>query len=308
MSKNCVSTALTLSDLRKEHVQIVKEPFYCPVSSCKYNANYSPLPKSFKNLKLLRQHCIKVHLDKKHKCEKCDKGFPTESILKSHIVTCGVKYSCYCGIQYKSPEAFLTHTKRKQHNIGLKYTTIMKFLKSRKLVSNLEDLPDLTGLEELESSKKSAETQTITDIQTSSDSSTQTTFENKDCMLRHNDPKLSSATSSPIKRLCAQTQTDPMGGSINVENETDPLFLDSETQTNFDFLDIYTQTAESERLFGDLEFTNIQTQTHCSSLFNDSSINVHSTDDSIDNNPDIEADIYSSLFNVDSINENRSDD
>lgn len=139
-------------------------------------------------------------------------------------------------------------------------------MKTRKLLPNTEDL------QELESSKRSTQTQTVTDVQTSSDSSTQTTFENKDCMLRYNDPKLSSATSSPIRRLCAQTQTDPMGDSI--KNDPDPMFLDSETQTNFDFLDIYTQTAESECLFGDLEFTNIQTQTYCSSLFNDGSINM----------------------------------
>lgn len=68
-----------------------------------------------------------MHSDKKFKCDKCRKGFPLESILKSHRVTCGVIYSCYCGVQYKSPEAFLTHTKRKQHNIGLGYSTIMKF-------------------------------------------------------------------------------------------------------------------------------------------------------------------------------------
>lgn len=92
-------------------------------------------------------------------------------------------------------------------------------------------------------------------------------------MLRHNDPKLSSATSSPIRRLCAQTQTDPMDDCLKVE--PDPMFLDSETQTNFDFLDIYTQTAESECLFGDLEFTNIQTQTCCSSLLNDKSIEMN---------------------------------
>lgn len=134
-------------------------------------------------------------------------------------------------------------------------------------------MPNTDDLHKLESSKRSTQTQTVTDVQTLSDSSTQTTFENKDCMLRYNDPKLSSAISSPIKRLCAQTQTDPMGDSN--KNDPDPMFLDSETQTNFDFLDIYTQTAESECLFGDLEFTNIQTQTYSSSLFNDDSIDMN---------------------------------
>jgi len=142
-------------------------------------------------------------------------------------------------------------------------------------------LPNTEDLKELESSKRSTETQTVADVQTLSDSSTQTTFENKDCMLRYNDPKLSSATSSPIRRLCAQTQTDPMVDSIKIES--DPMFLDSETQTNFDFLDIYTQTAESECLFGDLEFTNIQTQTYCSSLFNDDSIGMRN-DNSLNTN------------------------
>lgn len=140
-------------------------------------------------------------------------------------------------------------------------------MKSRKLLPNSDYLQVLLEQEELESSKKSAQTQTVSDVQTLSDSSTQTTFENKECMLRYNDPKLSSATSSPIRRLCAQTQTDPLGECTKID--PDPMFLDSETQTNFDFLDIYTQTAESECLFGDLEFTNIQTQTCCSSLFDD---------------------------------------
>lgn len=120
--------------------------------------------------------------------------------------------------------------------------------------------------------KKSAQSQTVTSVQTSSDSSTQTTFENKDYMLGYTDPKLSSATSSPIRRLCAQTQTDPMGDCVKIDS--DPMFLDSETQTNFDFLNICTQTAESECLFSDLEFTNIQTQTNFSSLFNDGSIDM----------------------------------
>jgi len=140
------------------------------------------------------------------------------------------------------------------------------------LLPNPEVFQEFTEILSLESSKKSAQTQTINDVLSSSDSSTQTTFENKDCLLRYNDPKLSSATSSPIRRLCAQTQTDPMGDCIKIDN--DPMFLDSETQTNFDFLDIYTQTTETECLFGDLEFTNIQTQTYCSSLFNDDSIDM----------------------------------
>lgn len=133
-----------------------------------------------------------------------------------------------------------------------------RLLKSRKLFPSSEDKLK-------ESTKKSAHTQTVTDVQTLSDSSTQTNFDSKDWLLRYNDPKLSSATSSPVKRLCAQTQTDPQGGCTKIES--DPMFLDSETQTNFDCLDIYTQTAESECLFGDLEFTNIQTQTCFSSLF-----------------------------------------
>lgn len=141
----------------------------------------------------------------------------------------------------------------------------MKLLKSRKSLLKSEE-----SITEDATSKKSAQSQTVASVQTLSDSSTQTTFENKDCMLGYTDPKLSSATSSPIRRLCAQTQTEPTTDCVIIE--TDPMFLDSETQTNFDFLNIYTQTAESERLFGDLEFTNIHTQTNCSSLFDDDSM------------------------------------
>lgn len=154
-------------------------------------------------------------------------------------------------------------------------SVLYRFLKTRQLLPKSENVQEFAELQDIEFNKKSAQTQTVTDVQTLSDSSTQTTFENKDCLLRHNDPKLSSATSSPIRRLCAQTQTDPMG---ECRVNADPMFLDSETQTNFDFLDIYTQTAESECLFSDLEFTNIQTQTYCSSLFNDDSVDIKNDD------------------------------
>lgn len=154
MSKNCLIMVLSGNDNIKRNDQQINT-FYCPVLGCKYNLNFGKPSKSFKTQKLLKQvsystfynvfsfycnckkyndfilkHCIKVHSDKKYKCDNCDKGFPLESTLKSHRVTCGVRYSCYCGVQYKSPEAFLTHTKRKQHNIGLGYSTIMKFVYS----------------------------------------------------------------------------------------------------------------------------------------------------------------------------------
>lgn len=87
--------------------------FYCPDSKCVYNNNLF-----FKSLKLLKQHYLKVHAQKKFICEKCQKGFPTASTQKSHLQYCGVMFNCKdCSATYPCYETLKTHCRRKKHSV-----------------------------------------------------------------------------------------------------------------------------------------------------------------------------------------------
>ena len=47
---------------------------------CKYCVNYSNT-----NAREVRQHIVRVHLEKKFACEHCEKAFSRESFLLKHI-------------------------------------------------------------------------------------------------------------------------------------------------------------------------------------------------------------------------------
>ncbi|KAF2904701.1 hypothetical protein ILUMI_01483 [Ignelater luminosus] len=90
----------------------VKE-YYCPDLNCVYNEE-----KFFKNLKLLKQHYLKVHGDKSFICEGCSKGFSTMSSKNRHAEYCGVNFKCCdCEVSYPCYESLLTHGRRKQHKV-----------------------------------------------------------------------------------------------------------------------------------------------------------------------------------------------
>lgn len=87
--------------------------YHCPVSACAYNDSAS-----FKTLKLLKQHYLKKHSKKNYVCEKCNKGFATESFAKSHKAYCGINFQCRdCSNAYSSYETLKTHCRRKKHSL-----------------------------------------------------------------------------------------------------------------------------------------------------------------------------------------------
>ncbi|PSN52720.1 hypothetical protein C0J52_06167 [Blattella germanica] len=92
--------------------------YHCPVEECIYNLKSD---QSFKCLKYLKQHYLKVHAEKSFQCDKCPKGFSTEAALKYHSRVCGLKFVCSCEHAYDSYEALLTHARRSSHTFDEKY-------------------------------------------------------------------------------------------------------------------------------------------------------------------------------------------
>lgn len=101
---------------KKEHLMksdATPKEFHCPEASCIYNFS-----KSFKTMKLLKQHYLKVHADKNHICNLCHMGFSSEAALNRHIEYCGVVFKCSeCDSSYSSYETLMTHARRKKHAI-----------------------------------------------------------------------------------------------------------------------------------------------------------------------------------------------
>lgn len=64
---------------------------------------------------------MKMHAEKKHKCDKCGNSYGTEWDLKRHIGYCGKTFQCTCGCPYASRTALLSHTHRMGHEIPIEH-------------------------------------------------------------------------------------------------------------------------------------------------------------------------------------------
>lgn len=99
----------------EEHAQTkMPKRFCCTVASCLSREGH---PKPFSSRKLLTQHYIKVHAEKKYSCSKCGKKFGAEWLSKHHESTCGTSWHCQCGATYQNREALLTHARRHKHTL-----------------------------------------------------------------------------------------------------------------------------------------------------------------------------------------------
>ncbi|KAF7699383.1 ATM interactor [Silurus meridionalis] len=86
--------------------------YCCPIEGCPRGPN-----RPFSQFALVKQHFMKMHAEKKHKCEKCSNGYSTEWDLKRHAEDCGRTYSCTCGCPYASRTALLSHIYRTGHEV-----------------------------------------------------------------------------------------------------------------------------------------------------------------------------------------------
>ncbi|NXJ08784.1 ATMIN protein, partial [Odontophorus gujanensis] len=89
------------------------QKFYCcPIEGCPRGPN-----RPFSQFSLVKQHFMKMHAEKKHKCDKCSNSYGTEWYLKRHIEDCGKTFRCTCGCPYASRPALLSHIYRTGHEI-----------------------------------------------------------------------------------------------------------------------------------------------------------------------------------------------
>lgn len=104
--------------------------YCCPVDGCPRGPG-----RPFSQFSLVKQHFMKMHAEKKHKCSKCNNGYSTEWDLKRHIEDCGKTYQCTCGCPYASRAALLSHVYRTGHEIPTEHR--IPPVKKRKLEKEL---------------------------------------------------------------------------------------------------------------------------------------------------------------------------
>ncbi|KAJ8252694.1 hypothetical protein COCON_G00220060 [Conger conger] len=86
--------------------------YCCPIDGCPRGPN-----RPFSQFSLVKQHFMKMHAEKKHRCEKCGSCYSTEWDLKRHTEDCGKTYCCTCGCPYASRAALLSHIYRTGHEV-----------------------------------------------------------------------------------------------------------------------------------------------------------------------------------------------
>lgn len=106
--------------------------YCCPVDGCPRGPS-----RPFSQFSLVKQHFMKMHAEKKHKCSKCNNGYSTEWDLKRHIEDCGKIYQCTCGCPYASRAALLSHIYRTGHEIPTEHR--IPPVKKRKMEKELND-------------------------------------------------------------------------------------------------------------------------------------------------------------------------
>ncbi|XP_029983781.1 ATM interactor [Sphaeramia orbicularis] len=108
--------------------------YCCPIEGCPRGPN-----RPFSQFSLVKQHFMKMHAEKKHKCSKCNNGYSTEWDLKRHMEDCGKTYHCTCGCPYASRAALLSHIYRTGHEIPIEHRVPpVKKRKMEKLLSDSE--------------------------------------------------------------------------------------------------------------------------------------------------------------------------
>ncbi|XP_053127579.1 ATM interactor [Hemicordylus capensis] len=90
--------------------------YCCPIEGCPRGPE-----RPFSQFSLVRQHFMKMHAEKKHKCDKCSNSYGTIWDLKRHIEDCGKTFQCTCGCPYASRTALLSHIYRTQHEIPVEH-------------------------------------------------------------------------------------------------------------------------------------------------------------------------------------------
>ncbi|KAB0361476.1 hypothetical protein FD754_005632 [Muntiacus muntjak] len=97
----------------------------CMVRSCSEILPNSPVinmhrlgpDRPVSQFSLIKQHFMKMHAEKKHKCSKDSNSYGTEWALKRHAEDCGKTFQCTCGCPYASRTALQSHIYSTGHEI-----------------------------------------------------------------------------------------------------------------------------------------------------------------------------------------------
>ncbi|XP_026176090.1 ATM interactor [Mastacembelus armatus] len=133
--------------------------YCCPIEGCPRGPN-----RPFSQFSLVKQHFMKMHAEKKHKCSKCNNGYSTEWDLKRHIEDCGKTYHCTCGCPYASRAALLSHIYRTGHEIPTEHRVPpVKKRKMERLLSGSEKVKTESSCQIMPSGKDLTETALLSD-------------------------------------------------------------------------------------------------------------------------------------------------
>ncbi|OCT84413.1 ATM interactor [Xenopus laevis] len=101
--------------LRKD-LKASQKLYCCPIEGCPRGTN-----RPFSQFSRVKQHFMKMHAEKKHKCVQCGSCYGTEWDLKRHLGYCGKTFHCTCGCPYASRTALLSHVHRTGHEIPFEH-------------------------------------------------------------------------------------------------------------------------------------------------------------------------------------------
>ncbi|XP_006860204.1 PREDICTED: ATM interactor [Chrysochloris asiatica] len=108
--------------------------FYCcPIEGCPRGPD-----RPFSQFSLVKQHFMKMHAEKKHKCSKCSNSYGTEWDLRRHAEDCGKTFQCTCGCPYASRTALQSHIYRTGHEIPAEHRDPPS--KKRKMENSMHSL------------------------------------------------------------------------------------------------------------------------------------------------------------------------
>ncbi|XP_016315193.1 ATM interactor-like [Sinocyclocheilus anshuiensis] len=133
-----IKEGLVNPTIRKD-IKESQKLYSCPIEGCPRGSN-----RPFSQFSLVKQHFMKMHAEKKHKCLKCSNGYSTEWDLRRHAEDCGRTYSCTCGCPYASRAALLSHIYRTGHEVPKehRYPPVKKRKMERLSSSATNVMPD----------------------------------------------------------------------------------------------------------------------------------------------------------------------
>ncbi|XP_046842373.1 uncharacterized protein LOC124436488 isoform X2 [Xenia sp. Carnegie-2017] len=277
-----------------------KSVYCCPVAACIRGRNSG---KYFNRLAHVKQHYMIVHGEKKFSCKKCDKKFGRNDVCVRHEKTCGMIFTCSCGLQFNCRTSLLTHARRNDHDVPKLYkknvVEVQQSLFNVRMGSSSLLMRTIPAVND--KALKSKLTLVDAETQTMQTCCSYDTLQQKNGSISTTDIQPKDVERKAIgpfdledMAICKQTQTKddfshgfdfdvdfPLDDykevthsqtqtNLNLALESFPLFEDNETQTLESYLELYTSTNEcgtqTKTFLDEIFSVDNETQTRLPSL------------------------------------------